>query len=42
MDSEAGIHAVRHLPYPICKAERDTWLACMGRALEQTQGRTDT
>ena len=26
----------RHLPYPIGKAERDAWLACMGRALEET------
>jgi len=27
----------RHLPYPIGKVERDTWLACMGRALEETE-----
>ena len=27
----------RHLPYPIGKAERDAWLACMGRALEETE-----
>lgn len=26
----------RHLPYPIGKDERDAWLACMGRALEET------
>lgn len=26
----------RHLPYPIGRAERDAWLACMGRALDQT------
>lgn len=26
----------RHLPYPIGQAERDAWLACMGRALEET------
>ena len=25
----------RHLPYPIGKAERDAWLTCMGRALEE-------
>jgi hemoglobin len=25
----------RHLPYPIGKAERDAWLACMGRALDE-------
>jgi len=27
----------RHLPYPIGKAERNAWLACMGRALEETE-----
>ena len=27
----------RHLPYPIGKAERDAWLACMGLALEDTE-----
>ncbi|MGA7983736.1 MAG: group II truncated hemoglobin [Burkholderiales bacterium] len=27
----------RHLPYAIGKAERDAWLACMGRALEDTE-----
>ena len=26
----------RHLPFPIGKAERDAWLACMRRALEDT------
>ncbi|HVB48550.1 MAG TPA: group II truncated hemoglobin [Burkholderiales bacterium] len=26
----------RHLPFSIGKAERDAWLACMGRALEDT------
>ncbi len=29
----------RHLPYAIGKAERDAWLACMGRALEQAEVR---
>ena len=23
----------RHLPFPIGEAERDQWLACMGRAM---------
>ena len=27
----------RHLPFPIGKSERDQWLACMNRAMEDTE-----
>jgi hemoglobin len=27
----------RHMPFPIGKTERDEWLWCMGRALEECQ-----
>ncbi len=26
----------RHLPFPIGEAERDAWMLCMGRALDET------
>lgn len=28
----------RHLPFPIGEAERDQWLMCMGRALDEVVG----
>jgi hemoglobin len=27
----------RHLPYAIGEAERDQWMACMGRAMEECE-----
>ena len=31
----------RHLPFPIGNAERDAWLACMNRALDETVSHAD-
>lgn len=33
---------MRHMPFPIGKAERDAWMLCMRRAVEEQDWRDDT